>query len=282
MTKGRGAKSQAGRNGSTARSSARATANVEVQNNESFIADESPPNWAEEQLSVELGAIKNTVHDDANVLNSLNMVTDLLEKLLADNTEKAKTIQVLEKRIEKLENCSLEAERKWKREKCIEKRNDFIIRGVDLHRRATDGSETMQQTEEVCNNILTDMGAAGKVRITKERIRKINATTSEESKQQKKQAIKISLADSESKSNLFKCLGTWKRTAKNKPIRFLQDFPEFLKKKNDELEEISYNIRSSSNGKIKTRIFLENEDLTLKTKSGKEKWVIYDTKQKTQ
>ena len=175
------------------------------------------------------------------------------------------------------------SERKWKREKCFEKRNDFIIRGVELHEGATGGcSESQQQTEDVCDKILADMGAVDKVQIKSvKRLKVLNTTNTTNSKKKKSPAILVSLKDEDSKSNLFKCLGSWKRNAKNRQIRFVQDFPDFLRQENDELEKTAWNIRTSSKGKIKTRIFLENGELILKTKTGKDKWKQYDLQNST-
>ena len=243
----------------------------------------TPVDWADETtLGTELSIIKETASEE-NFIDAFEKLVDLLSKVLTDNQEKNKKIENLELQLKELEEKTQLSERKWKREKCFEKRNDFIIRGVELHEGATGGcSESQQQTEDVCDKILADMGAVDKVQIKSvKRLKVLNTTNTTNSKKKKSPAILVSLKDEDSKSNLFKCLGSWKRNAKNRQIRFVQDFPDFLRQENDELEKTAWNIRTSSKGKIKTRIFLENGELILKTKTGKDKWKQYDLQNST-
>ena len=56
----------------------------------------------------------------------------------------------------------------------------------------------------------------------------------------------------------------------------MQDYPAFLRDQNDSLERIAYQLRSSSEGKIKTKIVLQGTTLALHTKEGKEgNWQSY-------
>ena len=93
----------------------------------------------------------------------------------------------------------------------------------------------------------------------------------------KNPAIKVELANDESRKVLFEKLREWKRNEANRQIRVVQDYPAFLRAENDKLEKIGYDVRKGSGGNIKTRIVLRGTSLVLLTKEGREgTWQSYE------
>ena len=124
---------------------------------------------------------------------------------------------------------------------------------------------------------MKEMGVADKVSIKNvHRLRVLDATK-EGGRKKANPGIRVELNNDESKRALFGSLGKWKRTETNKTIRFVQDYPAFLRAENDTLEKIAYDLRNSSDNNIKTRIVLRGVSLVLLCREGKEgKWEPYE------
>ena len=197
-----------------------------------------------------------------DLLKCMQVVADILQ----DNSRLAARVKVLEEKLQKREEDDIKKEKTRQKEACHQRRNHLLIRGAPIHSEAKDGVETAQQTTQVVQKILRDIGIQNEVKPSNTRRMKIMDATVEGGRARKMPPIKIELQDDNSRHSLFSKIGKWKRTAQNKAIRFVQDYPDFLRKENEALEKIAFQIRTSGDKKIKTRIICKDASLQLLVK----------------
>ena len=200
--------------------------------------------------------------ENPDLLKCMQVVADLME----DNVRLVARVKTLEEKLQKKEEDDIQKEKNRQKEACHQKRNHLLIRGAQIHSNAKDGIETSQQTTQVVQNILKDIGVQNEVKPSNIRRMKIMDATVEGGKSKRMAAIKIELHDDNSRHSLFSKIGKWKRTAQNKSIRFVQDYPDFLRKENEALEKVAYQLRTSGDKKIKTRIVCKDASLQLLVK----------------
>ena len=180
-----------------------------------------------------------------NECNAIKTVVDNNGKSIDEHTE---TLGDHEKRIDKIEKRIVVGEMK-------DVRGNLILRNLKYHPKAEKDKETPEQTAEVVQNFLTELGVEGK----------IGPWMSRRFKGESKKAptiIQLKLQDSRDKALVFGAL----KGKKVKGVSVSNEFPGCLREEIKEAEEKAKKIREDTGNKTRTRVEVENYKVIIKIK----------------